>query len=390
MTDTPGALSNPPDHPPAAYPAARADRPRKPDLAAIDFSRQPFVLAWELTRACNLACIHCRADAQLRRHPGELTTEEAFRLIDDIARFDLPPILILTGGDPLRRPDVIDLIAHATGHGIPVTLTPAGTPLASYNRLAAAKEAGVARIAVSFDGATPETHDAFRRVPGSFGWTLQIVRHAHDLGLPVQIHTTLCRQTLGELPRLADLADELGAVVWAVFCLVPVGRGEILEPLSPAEYEEVFNWLIDRSQTARWNLKLTEGYHLRRVLAQRGMGPVSGLGFRESNGIGRAPKAVNAGNGFCFVSHLGEVWPSGFLPLATGNVRTSSIVDLYRNHPIFQALRDPARLKGKCGACRFKLICGGSRSRAFAATGDYLASDPACAYQPGVPAPLGT
>ena len=355
---------------------------RKPDLAGADFARQPFVLAWELTRACNLACIHCRADAQIRRHPQELTSQESYRLIDDIAGFDIPPVLILTGGDPLRRPDLIDLVRHATGRGLRVTVTPAGTPLASRDRLAALREAGVSRIAVSLDGATAATHDAFRRVSGSFDWTLAIVQRAHDLGLPVQLHTTLCRQTLAEIPQMADLADALGVVVWAVFCLVPMGRGQTLEPLSPAEYEEIFPWLIDRSQAAGWNLKLTEGYHIRRILAQRGEGPVAGLGFQSGDGIGRAPRAVNAGNGFCFVSHLGEVCPSGFLPLVTGNVRDHSIVDLYRNHPTFQALRDPALLGGKCGSCGFKQICGGSRSRAFAATGDYLAADPACAYEP--------
>lgn len=356
---------------------------RKPDLAGADFTRQPFVLAWEITRACNLACIHCRADAQLRRDPRELTTQDAYRLIDDIAGFDIPPTLILTGGDPLRRPDLVELVRHASSRGLRTTVTPAGTPLASHNRLAALRDAGVARLAVSLDGATAETHDAFRRVPGSFQWTLEIVEHARKLGLPVQMHTTLCRQTLPELPQMADLASALGVVVWAVFCLVPMGRGQTLEPLTPAEYEEVFNWLVDRSEGASWNLKLTEGYHFRRILAQRGERAIAGLGFKSGDGIGRAPKAVNAGNGFCFVSHLGEVCPSGFLPVVTGNVREHSIVDLYRNHPTFQALRDPARLGGKCGSCGFKQICGGSRSRAYAATGDYLAADPACIYEPG-------
>ncbi|MBX6342613.1 MAG: TIGR04053 family radical SAM/SPASM domain-containing protein, partial [Thermomicrobiaceae bacterium] len=347
-----------------------------------DFARQPFVLAWELTRACNLACVHCRAEAQLRRHPLELTTEEARRFIDDVARFDVPPVLILTGGDPMRRPDLIDLIAHATERGVRTTLTPAGTPLASPRRLAAARDAGLSRVAVSLDGPDAETHDRFRRVPGSFEWTLAIVRSARALRLPVQIHTTLSRQTIAYLPRMADLAEQLGAVVWAVFCLVPTGRAQFVDELTAEEYERTFAWLVERSATATWNLKLTEGYHFRRVLAQRRAGPVAGLGFQSADGIGRAPRAVNAGNGFCFVSHVGEVYPSGFLPLPVGNVRAHSIVSLYREHPLFRALRDPDRLKGKCGRCPFKRICGGSRSRAFAHTGDYLAADPACAYDP--------
>lgn len=362
---------------------ATPNRSRKPDLAGADFARQPFVLAWEMTRACNLACIHCRADAQLRRDPRELTTAEGYRLIDDIAGFDVPPTLILTGGDPLRRRDLVELVRHATSRGLRATVTPAGTPLASYNRLAALRDAGVARLAVSLDGATAATHDAFRRVPGSFEWTLAIVEHASELGLPVQLHTTLCQQTLPEMPQMADLANALGVVVWAVFCLVPMGRGQALKPLTPAEYEDVFNWLIDRSEGASWNLKLTEGYHYRRILAQRGAQAIAGLGFSGSDGIGRAPKAVNAGNGFCFVSHHGDVCPSGFLPVVTGNVRDQSIVDLYRNHPTFQMLRDPAQLGGKCGTCSFNRICGGSRSRAYAATGDFLAPDPACIYEPG-------
>lgn len=351
-------------------------------IDGADFARQPYVLAWELTQACNLACVHCRADAQLRRHPLELTTDEARGLIDQIVTFDVPPILILTGGDPLRRPDVIDLIRHGTDRGLRVTLTPAGTPLASRARLAEAQAAGLARIAVSLDGATTETHDAFRRVSGSFDWTLTIIQHARDLGLPVQLHTTLCRRTLDELPRMADLADELGVVVWAVFCLVPTGRGDALEPLTAGEYEQVLSWLIDRSAGATWKLKLTEGYHVRRLMMERFGGAADGPGFHSADGIGRAPKAVNAGNGFCFVSHTGDVCPSGFLPVVTGNVREHSIVDLYRNHQVFRELRDPDLLQGKCGRCRYRLMCGGSRSRAFAATGNYLASDPACAFEP--------
>lgn len=356
----------------------------RPALKEIDFSRQPFVLAWELTRACNLACVHCRADAQVRRDPAELSTEEALRLIDDIAGFDVPPILVLTGGDPMRRPDLIELIRYATDRGIRCTLTPAGTPLASSHRLSAVRDAGARRIAVSLDGSTPERHDGFRRVRGSFVWTQAIIRTAWKLDLPVQIHTTLSRQTVDDLPAMADLADELGAVVWAVFCLVPTGRGLIADELGATEYEEVFRWLAERRTRARWELKLTEGYHFRRVLFEREGAPSRGLGFASGDGIGRAPKAVNAGNGFCFVSHTGDVCPSGFLPIPAGNARTTPVVDLYRHHPVFQTLREPDRLKGKCGRCQFKRICGGSRSRAFVHTGDYLEADPACAYEPAL------
>jgi radical SAM protein len=354
------------------------------EMSGSDFARQPFVLAWELRRACNLACVHCRAEAQLHRDPRELSTVEAMSVIDDIARFDDPPTLILTGGDPMRRADLIDLIGHATERGIRCTLTPAGTPLASPRRLEAARDAGLRRVAISLDGATPERHDAFRRVQGSFAWTLAIAQAAPALGLPLQVHTTLCRRTVDDLPAIADLVDGLGAVVWAVFCLVPTGRAAISDELDADAYEATFAWLARRSETARWSLKLTEGYHYRRFQAQHGQNPLrkSGVGAGTADAIGRAPAPVNAGNGFCFISHFGEVCPSGFLPIVTGNVREHSVVDLYRHHPVFRELRDPDLLRGKCGQCAFRRLCGGSRSRAYAHTGDYLGSDPACAYVP--------
>lgn len=369
------------ESPAAASAPSLPPGPARAALGVVDFSRQPFVLAWELTRACNLACVHCRAEAQLRRDPRELSTAEGLAPIDEIARFDRPPTLILTGGDPLRRPDLLRFVAHATGRGIPVTLTPAGTPLASREKLAAARDAGLRRVAISLDGSDAARHDAFRQTVGSFGWTLDIARRARGLGIPLQVHSTLCRRTRDDLPALADLAERLGAVVWAVFCLVPTGRAEAADALSPAEYEAVFAWLAERSTSASWDLKLTEGYHYRRYLAERGTSPVHGLGFAgDASAVGRAPKAVNAGNGFCFVSHTGDVCPSGFLPVVAGNVRDRSIVDIYRDHPLFRDLRDPDRLTGRCGGCRYRALCGGSRSRAFAATGDPFGDDPACAW----------
>ena len=354
------------------------DIERQPPVA--DYAEQPFILAWELTRACNLACVHCRAEAQLRRHPDELTTEEALNVIDDIAGFDVPPTVILTGGDPMRRRDLIPIIRHASERGLRIALTPAGTPLASPSRLAVAKDAGLSLIAVSLDGPDAKSHDGFRNVPGSFRWTLEIINSAHELGLPVQLHTTLSRRTLSLMPQMADLAEELGAAVWAVFCLVPTGRAQVEDEITADEYEGVFSWLVERSAHASWKLKLTEGYHYRRVLSHHPLRPAMKQTY--GSGAGRAPLPVNAGKGFCFISHLGDVTPSGFLPITVGSVRQDSIVDLYRDDPVFRALRDPEMLKGKCGRCRFKYVCGGSRSRAFAHTGDYLEADPACNYQP--------
>lgn len=357
----------------------------KPSMTSIDFDEQPFIIAWELTQACNLACVHCRAASQLQRSPGELRFHEARNVIDQIGEFPVPPVLVFTGGDPMRRPDLVSLVEYGSERGVRCTVTPAGTPLASKRRLTELRDAGVARIAVSLDGPGPVEHDAFRQVTGSFNWTAGIIQTVKELGIELQIHTTLCRQTLPWMAEMADLADWFDPAVWAVFCLVPTGRGMATEPISAEEYEQVFPWLLERSQESSWDLKLTEGYHFRRIQHQKHAGQmVSGPGYHTTpdNLIGRAPRAVNAGNGFCFISHTGDITPSGFLPVVTGNVRQDSLADVYRNHEVFQQLRRPAEFTGKCGGCFYRDICGGSRSRAYAATGDYLATDPACAYVP--------
>lgn len=364
-----------------AFPAPQ----QRPVLTSIDFHEQPFIVAWELTRACNLACLHCRAEAQLYRDSGELGYEEARQVVDQIAGFPVPPVLVLTGGDPMRRSDIVSLVEYGTSQGIRCTVTPAGTPLASKRRLAELRDVGVARIAVSLDGPGPVEHDAFRKVTGSFEWTANIIRSVRELGIELQIHTTLCRQTLPWLAEMADLADWFDPDVWAVFCLVPTGRGTTIEPITAEEYEQVFPWLLERSRESNWDLKLTEGYHFRRVQHQQNGGvAIHGPGYsgQMDNMIGRAPRAVNAGNGFCFISHTGDISPSGFLPVVTGNIRQDSLADVYRNHPVFRDLRHPAMFTGKCGRCMYRDICGGSRSRAYAATGDYLGSDPACAFVP--------
>jgi AdoMet-dependent heme synthase len=357
----------------------------RPAMTSIDFREQPFIIAWELTRACNLACVHCRAEAQLYRDSGELGFDEARQVIDQIATFPVSPVLVLTGGDPMRRSDIVSLVEYGTERGIRCTVTPAGTPLASMRRLTELRDAGVARIAVSLDGPGPVEHDAFRQVTGSYDWTMNIIRSVKELGIELQIHTTLCRETLPWMAEMADLADWFDPAVWAVFCLVPTGRGTSIEPITAEEYEQVFAWLLERSQESNWDLKLTEGYHFRRVQHQRNGGSmIDGPGYsgQMDSVIGRAPRAVNAGNGFCFISHTGDITPSGFLPVVAGNVRQDSLVDVYRNHPVFQELRRPAEYTGKCGRCFYRDICGGSRSRAYAASGDYLASDPACGYEP--------
>ncbi len=349
------------------------------------FDRVPFIVIWETTRACALACVHCRAEAIARRHPDELTTEEGRRLIDCIAAFGDPaPLLVLTGGDPLRRPDITELVTHGTARGLSVSLTPSGTAAVTEEKLRALRDAGLARLAVSLDGSTPEAHDAFRRVRGSHRYTLRIIERARALGLPLQINTTVCRQTVTELERLAQQVEDFGVVLWALFFLIPVGRAQRDQGLSAAEIEGVLQWAAGLASRAPFGVKTTEAPQYHRVLAQRGQaGGRGGVGRRRPDFIGRAGRAVSDGNGFVFIDHLGHICPSGFLPMPAGNVRRDDLATVYREHPLFVSLRDPSRLGGRCGRCEFRDRCGGSRARAYAAASDPLAEDPGCAHEPG-------
>lgn len=366
--------------------------PGGPAYFEVDFDRTPYTLAWEITRACSLRCVHCRADAQPRRDPLELTTSEGFAVIDQVVELGRP-ILVLTGGDPMMRRDVFDLIGYARGRGLRVALAPSATRLVTRQALAHARSAGVEMVHLSLDGATAETHDAFRGVPGSFQRTWEALREALDLGIPVQIGTTVCRVNAGELPALAAHVRDAGARVWSVFFLVPTGRGGRADMLSAEEHEQALQWLAEHTETAPYHVRTTAAPQYRRVVLQRlrSAQPAgreqpawtltgAGYAFRE----GRAPvqKGVNDGKGFCFIDHRGNVCPSGFLQLSAGNLRQRSLTEIYREAPLFRQLRDRSLLRGKCGSCPYRDVCGGSRARAYAVTGDYLASDPACPYQP--------
>ncbi len=358
----------------------------------IDFDERPFIVIWETTQACDLACIHCRACAQPFRSSHELSTSEARRMIDEIAAMQAP-LFVMTGGDPLKRPDIYDLVKYAAKRGVRPSLTPSATPLLTRSAVAKLKESGLARLAISLDGPTAEIHDNFRRVPGSFQWTLDAVQYAHEVGLPVQINTTITRHNLQYLDDMIALMEKLGIVLWSVFFLVPTGRGQSVDLISAEQFEQVFEKLYETSKRVPFDIKSTEAQHYRRYLLQkrtemRRQGTAPGervphfLGVESADGIGRAPKGINDGKGFVFISHMGEVFPSGFLPVSAGNVRTQSLADLYRNSPLFKALRDTANLDGKCGRCEFKEICGGSRARAYALTGDIFAEEPCCVYEP--------
>jgi AdoMet-dependent heme synthase len=360
------------------------------------FARAPFIVIWETTRACALACVHCRAEAMPHRDPGELDTREGYRLIDRVAAFgDPPPLLVLTGGDPLRRPDVVDLVAHARRRGLIVSLTPSGTGAATEDRLRALRDAGLARLAVSLDAAGPEAHDAFRGVLGSHRQTLRILERARALGLPVQVNTTVCRQTVDELPALAVRVEALQPVLWALFFLIPVGRAQASHALDADGIEGVLHWAAALAERVPFGVKTTEAPHYLRVVETRrraaGASPRA-LAPRPAalaDHVGRAARAVTDGNGFVFVDHLGDICPSGFLPIAAGNVRDRDLVAVYRDDPLFRALRDPSRLGGRCGRCEYRDRCGGSRARAYAATADPLAEDPGCVYTPAADGPGG-
>jgi len=366
----------------------------RPSLADVDFDRAPFVVIWETTQACDLACLHCRACAVPQRDPLELSTAEARQLIADICRFGRP-LFVLTGGDPLKRSDTMEIVRYGVDAGLRVALTPSGTPLMTPQVLQELHDAGLSRLAVSLDGATAAQHDGFRGVAGSFDWTIRMLETARTLGLSTQINTTISSHNVDDLENLIALMTELGIALWSVFFIVPVGRARPEDLATADEFEAVFNRLYDLSKTATFDIKTTAAPHYRRVVMQRQVAErrasvryeaptplTAGVGFSLGDGVGRAAKGVNDGDGFLFVSHRGEIYPSGFLPRSAGNVRVDDIVDVYRNHELFRALRDRDRLEGKCGVCEFRHVCGGSRARAYAMTGNVHASDPLCAYQP--------
>lgn len=365
----------------------------RPDFAALDFDEAPFIVIWETTRACDLACLHCRADAVTHRNPLELTTVDAKKMMDDVRRFGRP-LFVLTGGDPLKRPDVIELVEYGTSIGLRMAMTPSGTPLMNEAVVEGLARAGLSRLAVSLDGSTPAIHDTFRGVNGSWEWSIRMLEAARIAGLTTQVNTTVSRYNLADFDDLCSLMTQLGISLWSVFFLVPTGRARPQDVATADDFESVFNRMYDLSKHAPFDIKSTAAPHYRRVLVQRQVAErrtgdrtrlastlTAGVGFSLNDGVGRA-KGVNDGDGCMFVSHTGDIQPSGFLPLNAGNVRTDDLVEVYRDAPLFRQLRDPSLLKGKCGVCEYRAICGGSRARAYAIMGDYLEEEPYCAHIP--------
>ncbi|MCK6440557.1 MAG: radical SAM protein [Planctomycetes bacterium] len=394
----------------------------------MDFSVSPFIAIWEITRACDLKCVHCRAEAIPNRDPRELTWEQGTKLIDDVSAFgEKPPLLVFTGGDPAKHPDICKYIKYADSKGLRVAVTPSATPLLTREKINEMKAAGLTRMAISIDGSTEKIHDSFRKQPGSYAHTMRALKDALDAGLTIQVNTTISRWNINDIDNLCALMRKLGLTLWAVFFLVPTGRGEEGDQISPDQFEKVFNKLYDLQQSGEFDIKTTAAPHYRRVViersritgraedsvrfvppdrrsASRSVAPtldelaeqsrpprgekgdvpawVHPGAWTQGDGIGRAARGVNDANGFVFIDHIGDVHPSGFMPWAAGNVKKQSLIEIYRNSERFKLLRDYKQLKGKCRMCEYRDMCGGARSRSFSITGDPMASEPNCVHVP--------
>ncbi len=340
------------------------------------------LVAWEVTRTCNLACVHCRAAAQDRPYENELTTDECFHLLDDIETF-AKPIVILTGGEPLLRPDIFDIAAYGNSKGFRMTMAVNGT-LLTAEKARRMMDAGIQRISISIDGSDAESHDAFRMVQGAFDGALRGVAHARKAGLEFQINTTITKQNLDDFPAIHGLVVSLGAVAHHIFLLVPMGRGKDLEQqgISAQEYEKVLHWFYEQKEKVPLQLKATCAPHYYRILRQRAREEGRKVDF-HTFGLDAMTRGCLGGTGFAFISHVGQVQPCGYLELNCGNVREQSFREIWEKSSIFNELRDFEKYRGKCGRCEYIRVCGGCRARAYESTGDYLAPEPLCLYQPG-------
>lgn len=350
--------------------------------AAGGYAQNPMLVYWEMTQACALACRHCRAEAVSTPHPRELTHAESRALLRQIADFGKPlPHLILTGGDPLERADLYDLIDEARKLGLTVSITPSATADLTKEVLGRLKAHGIESLGLSLDGSTAVRHEAVRGVEGCFHWTMKAIENAAQLGLPIQVNTLVSQETEDDLPAIYELLKGLRVMRWSLFFLIAVGRGKLLQPVSAERGEEWMNWVYDLAQAAPFAIKTTEAPSYRRVALNRMRDEGRTASEIERTSVYRG-FGIRDGHGIVFVSNQGDIYPAGFLPLAIGNVRKDHLAHVYREAPLFQALHTPGLFRGKCGECEYRALCGGSRARAFAYTGDPLASDPFCPYQP--------
>ncbi len=339
------------------------------------------LVAWETTRNCNLNCAHCRASATMGPYSGELGTQASLRLLEQIAELG-QPIVILTGGEPLLRPDIFELAQYGTDKGLRMVMAPNGTLVTDENAKKMAK-AGIQRISISLDGTTKERHDSFRGVDGAYDGAMRGIAAAKKAGVEFQVNTTISKLNYDQIPEILKLAENLGAVALHIFLLVPTGRGKYIidQEISADEYESTLNWFYDQRDKTRLQLKATCAPHYYRILRQRAKEEGKSVTF-DTHGLDAVTRGCLGGTGFCFISHTGIVQPCGFLDLDCGDVTKQSFADIWRTSKIFTNLRNFKNLKGKCGACEYKAVCGGCRARAYEATGDYLAEEPLCSYQP--------
>ncbi|MCK5097514.1 MAG: heme b synthase [Desulfobacteraceae bacterium] len=339
------------------------------------------LVAWEVTRRCNLSCKHCRAVAEDHPYDNELDTKASFKLLDEIKKTG-EPIVILTGGEPLLRDDIFDIASYGTKIGLRMVMAPNGT-LINKDNARKMKESGIKRISVSLDGSTPQTHDDFRGLDKAFEQSLQGIEIAKEAGLEFQINTTITKTNLDEIPKILKLAEELGAVAHHIFLLVPTGRGKYIidSGIDAKQYEKTLNWFYDQREKTSLQLKATCAPHYYRILRQRAKEDGEKVTF-ETHGLDAVTRGCLAGTGFCFVSHVGRVQTCGFLDVDCGDVTKQPFNEIWDNSKVFKELRNFSNLDGKCGICEFTNVCGGCRARAYEATGSYLAEEPLCTYQP--------
>jgi heme b synthase len=341
----------------------------------------PKLIAWELTRTCNLDCIHCRASASQGTYEGELSTEEVFRILEEITEVG-NPVMILTGGEPLLRKDLLEITEKATSLGLKPVLATNGTLLTREIALEL-KRAGISRVSISLDGADSSAHDNFRKMPGAFEGALRGIQILKEAGLPFQINTTITAVNTEELPKVHELAKKLGAVAHHIFLLVPVGRGKELteEALTPERYEALLNWFYEQREKSPLHLKATCAPHYYRIMRERARAEGKEVTY-ETFGLDAVTRGCLAGVGFCFISHRGIVQTCGYLEVPCGDLRKNTFKEVWEGSEVFNKLRDFSLYKGKCGKCEYIRVCGGCRARAYELTGDYLEEEPLCTYQP--------
>lgn len=351
----------------------------KPSTAVSSTSLR--LVAWEVTRTCNLSCVHCRAASIDAPYPGEFSTEEAVRLIDDITVVS-KPILILTGGEPLLREDIFEIASYGSSKGCRVTMATNGTLITSETAKEM-KRAGIQRVSISLDGATAKSHDSFRKVTGAFEGALRGIEILKNNGIPFQINTTVTSSNIDELPGIHTLAINLGAVAHHIFLLVPTGRGRDLAGQEiPAEiYEQTLYWFYEQRGKSPLQLKATCAPHYYRILREKARQKGEKVTV-ETYGLDAMTRGCLGGTGFCFISHVGDVQPCGYLEVVCGNVRKQSFREIWESSDVFLKLRDFSYYEGKCGVCEYIKVCGGCRARAFEATGNFMAEEPLCSYIP--------